>query len=61
MTNRVTPYETGWLTMLIRNRICTEAEAREAMNRVARAAVEEMETRGKRKARRAKRDRRKED
>ena len=61
MTNRVTPYETGWLTMLIRNRICTEAEAPEAMNRIARAAVEEMETRRKRKARRAKRDRRKED
>lgn len=61
MTNRLTPYETGWLTMLIRNRICTEAEARAAMNRVAQAAVEEMEKRRKRKARRAKRDRRKED
>lgn len=61
MTNRVTPYETGWLTMLIRNRICTEDEARAAMNRVAQAAVEEMEQRRKRKARRAKRDRRKED
>ena len=61
MTNRVTPYETGWLTMLIRNRICTEDEARAAMNRVAQAAVEEMERRRKRKARRAKRDRRKED
>ena len=61
MTNRVTPYETGWLTMLIRNRICTEDEGRAAMNRVAQAAVEEMERRRKRKARRAKRDRRKED
>jgi len=59
MKNRLTPYETGWLTMLIRHRICTEAEARAAMNRVARAAVEEMERRRKRKARRAKRDRRK--
>ena len=59
MTNRVTPYESGWLTMLIRNQICTEAEARAAMNRVAQAAVEEMERRRKLKARRAKRDRRK--
>ena len=61
MTNRVTPYESGWLTMLIRNQICTEAEARAAMNRVAQAAVEEMEKRRKRKARRAKRDRRNDD
>lgn len=61
MKNRLTPYETGWLTMLIRNRICTESEARAAMNRVAQAAVEEMEKRRKRKSRRAKRDRRKDD
>lgn len=59
MTNRVTPYESGWLTMLIRNQICTEDDARAAMNRVAQAAVEEMERRRKLNARRAKRDRRK--
>lgn len=61
MKNRLTPYETGWLSMLVARGIATEDEARAAMNRVAQAAVEEMEKRRKRKARRAKRDRRKED
>lgn len=60
MTNRLTPYEAGWLTMLIRQQICTEAEAREAMNRVARAAVEEMERLRKEK-KRLKRKRRHDD
>lgn len=57
MTNRVTPYEAGWLSMLVKHRICTEAEAREAMNRVAQAAIEEMERRRK-AARRENRSRR---
>ena len=57
MTNRITPYEAGWLSMLVKQRICTEAEAREAMNRVAQAAIEEMERRRK-AARREKRSRR---
>lgn len=61
MKNRLTPYETGWLSMLVARGIATGDEARAAMNRVAQAAVEEMERRRKRKARRAKRDRRKED
>ena len=50
-TNRLTPYEAGWLTMLVSQQICTEAEAREAMNRVARAAVDEMERLRKEKKR----------
>jgi hypothetical protein len=41
----VTPYEAGWLTMLVRNGICTEAQAREAMHRVAQAAVDELNAR----------------
>ena len=57
MTNRVSPYESGWLTLLVRRRLCTEAEAREAMNRVAQAAIDEMERRRK-AARRQKRSRR---
>lgn len=57
MTNRVTPYEAGWLTLLVRQRLCTEGEAREAMNRVAQDAIEEMERRRK-SARRQKRSRR---
>lgn len=45
MKNRVTPYEAGWLTDLIRWGIASEAEAREAMNRVAQAAIDELEAR----------------
>lgn len=45
MKNRVTPYEAGWLTDLIRWGIASEAEAREAMNRVAQAALDELEAR----------------
>lgn len=53
-TNRVTPYEAGWLTLLVRQGICTESAAREAMNRVAQEAVEELERRKKLKRRRKK-------
>jgi hypothetical protein len=45
MTNRVTPYAGGWLTFLIRQGICNEAEAREAQGRVAQAAIDELEAR----------------
>ena len=38
MTNRVTPYEAGWLTMLVKAQICTEAQAREAMQAGAEVA-----------------------
>jgi hypothetical protein len=41
----VTPYEAGWLTMLVKAGICTEAQAREAMHRVAQAAVDELNAR----------------
>ena len=42
MTNRITPYEAGWLTMLVQQGIATEAGAREAMNRIAQAAIDEI-------------------
>ena len=42
MKNRITPYEAGWLTMLVKQGIATEAGAREAMNRVAQAAIDEI-------------------
>jgi hypothetical protein len=45
MSNRVTPYEAGWLSMLVARGLATEAEAREAQHRVARAAIDEMEAR----------------
>ena len=56
MKNRITPYEAGWLTMLVKQRICTEQQAREAQDRVAHAALEEIERRASR-ARAAKRRR----
>lgn len=56
MKNRLTPYESGWLTLLVQQRICTEQQAREAQDRVAHAALEEIERRAKR-ARAAKRRR----
>jgi len=45
MNNRVTPYEAGWLTMLVKQRICSEDEARAAFNRVAQAAIDQLEAR----------------
>ena len=42
MTNRITPYEAGWLSMLVRRGICSEKDAREAQDRVACEAVEEL-------------------
>lgn len=59
MTNRVTPYAGGWLTFLVRQGICTEAEAREAQGRVAQAAIDELEAR--RAAARKKRKKRRND
>ncbi|NDC63671.1 MAG: hypothetical protein EBZ59_06735 [Planctomycetia bacterium] len=55
--NRLHGYEAGWLTLLIRMGVATEDEAREAMCRVARAAVDDRATR--RERRRASRRRRK--
>jgi hypothetical protein len=43
--NRLNPYEAGWLSMLVARGLATEAEAREAQHRVARAAIDEMEAR----------------
>jgi hypothetical protein len=51
MTNRITPYEAGWLTMLVKAQLCTEAEAREAMHRVAQSAVDELNARREAKKR----------
>lgn len=54
MKNRVTPYEAGWLTFLVSSGIATEASARDAMNRVAQAAIDEINARKKLKRRRRK-------
>ncbi|MFM8291514.1 MAG: hypothetical protein ACKONH_12455 [Planctomycetia bacterium] len=55
--NRLHDYEAGWLTLLVSMRVATEAEARAAMNRVARKAVDDMEERRERRRRERKRRR----
>ncbi len=48
--NRLHDYEAGWLTLLIEMGVATRAEAEAAMNRVAQAAIDELEARGGRAA-----------
>lgn len=59
MNNRITPYESGWLTLLLRMGVAEERELRAAQARVAQEAVEELARR--RKERRLKRRRRRDD
>jgi hypothetical protein len=49
MTNRITPYGPGWLQFLVERRLATAAEARDAQNRVALAAVERLMQRKKKR------------
>ena len=58
--NRLHDYEAGWLTLLVSMRVATEAEAREAMGRVAQKAIDDMEERQERR-RQARKRRRKSD
>lgn len=55
-TNRITPYEAGWLSMLVATGLASREEATEARNRVAQAAVRELERRARRKRRKKRRD-----
>lgn len=48
-TNRLHDYEAGWLTLLIEMGVATRAEAEAAMNRVAQAAIDEMEAKRQRR------------
>jgi len=43
--NRLHDYEAGWLTLLIKMGVATTDEAQAAMNRVAQAAIDELEAR----------------
>ena len=52
MKNRITDYEAGWLTLLIKMGIADEAQAREAMNRVAQAAVQDLSRLARKKRKR---------
>ena len=54
--NRLHDYEAGWLTLLLKMRVAEEKALREAQNRVAQAAIDEMNQR--RERRRAERERR---
>jgi hypothetical protein len=52
--NRLNDYEAGWLTLLLAMGVAEEKELRQAQNRVAQKAIDDMNERQKR--RRAERD-----
>lgn len=56
MTNRITPYESGWLAMLVATGLASREEATEARNRVAQEAVQELERRARKNRRKKRRD-----
>lgn len=47
MKNRIHDYEAGWLTLLVQMGVASQEDAREAMNRVAQAAIDEIRRRRK--------------
>ena len=49
MTNRITDYEAGWLSFLVEAGLASREEAVQAQNRVAQAAVRELEEMRRRK------------
>ena len=49
MKNRITQYEAGWLSMLLDKGLATREELIEAQNRIARAAIKEIEREQKRR------------
>ena len=57
MTNRVTPYEAGWLQMLLDRGLAAEKDLREAQARVARAAVDELMARAAKRRKKKRKDR----
>jgi hypothetical protein len=58
MTNRITPYEAGWLQLLLDRGLAAEKDLREAQARVARSAVDELMARraAKRREKRKRKD-----
>jgi hypothetical protein len=57
LKNRLHDYEAGWLTLLLKMGVADEKDLRDAQNRVAQAAIDEMqEKRETKRARRRKRD-----
>ena len=56
--NRLHDYEAGWLTLLLKMGVASEKALREAQNRVAQAAIDDMnERRERRRAERKQRRR----
>ncbi len=53
--NRLHDYEAGWLTLLIKMGVASQAEAQAAMTRVAQAAIDEMEAKQEKRQRERKR------
>jgi len=49
--HRLTGYEAGWLTFLVKSRLATEGEARAAFDRTAQAAIDRLNRRKKKKRR----------
>lgn len=43
--NRLSDYEAGWLTLLLKMGVASQNALQEAQNRVAQAAIDEMEVR----------------
>jgi hypothetical protein len=53
--NRITGYEAGWLTFLVRSGIATERGARAAMDRVAQEAIDSINARAAKRTRKKRR------
>lgn len=53
--NRLHPYEAGWLTLLLAMQVAGEGELKAAQTRVAQAALDRMNARAQRRARRKRR------
>jgi hypothetical protein len=47
--NRLHDYEAGWLTLLIKMGVASKEEAQAAMNRVAQAAIDDVEAKRERR------------
>lgn len=50
--NRLHDYEAGWLTLLVEMGVASRRQAEDAMNRVAQAAIDELEAKRKKRRRR---------
>jgi hypothetical protein len=49
--NRLTGYEAGWMTFLVKSKLATRAEAQAAFDRVAQAAIDKLNRKRRKKRR----------